>query len=133
MSSTRTTLSPSGGEDPDTDIIRAYLEDIDDGQRFIETVRGMTTDTPIVVIKSGRTEAGAEAAASHTGSIAGSDEAYQAGFDQAGALRAMDIEGILDFGRVLADEPLLERDDVAVVTNGDGPDVLTTYTSGTHD
>lgn len=118
------------GEDPDTDVILAYLEDIDDGQRFIETAREVTADTPIVVIKSGRTEAGAEAAASHTGSIAGSDEAYQAGFYQAGALRAMDIEEVFDFGRVLAGEPLLERDDVAVVTNGGGPGVLTTDAIG---
>lgn len=118
------------GEDPDTDVILAYLEDIDDGRRFIETAREATTDTPIVVIKSGRTEAGAEAAASHTGSIAGSDEAYEAGFDQAGVLRAMDIEEVFDFGRVLSGEPLLEHDDVAVVTNGGGPGVLATDAIG---
>ena len=117
-------------DDPDTEVILAYLEDIDDGQRFIETTREVTPDTPIVVIKSGRTEAGAEAAASHTGSIAGSDEAYQAGFQQAGALRAMDIQEVFDFGRVLSGEPLLEHDNVAVVTNGGGPGVLTTDAIG---
>ena len=118
------------GDDPETDVILAYLEDIDDGQRFVETAREVTKHTPIVVIKSGRTEAGAEAAASHTGSIAGSDEAYQAGFHQAGALRAMDIQEVFDLGRVLAGEPHLERDDVAVVTNGGGPGVLTTDAIG---
>jgi acetyltransferase len=118
------------GDDPDTDVILAYLEDVDDGRRFIETAREVTTDTPIVVIKSGRTEAGAEAAASHTGSIAGSDEAYQAGFHQAGVLRAMDIQEVFDFGRVLSGEPLLEHDNVAVVTNGGGPGVLTTDAIG---
>jgi len=118
------------GDDPDTDVILAYLEDIDDGERFIETAREVTTDTPIVVIKSGRTEAGAEAAASHTGSIAGSDEAYQAGFHQAGALRAIDIQEVFDFGRVLSGAPLPEHDDVAVVTNGGGPGVLTTDAIG---
>jgi acetyltransferase len=66
------------GKDPDTDVILAYLEDVEDGRAFIETAREVTAHTPIVVIKSGRTEAGAEAAASHTGSIAGSDQAYQA-------------------------------------------------------
>ena len=118
------------GADPDTDVILAYLEDIDDGQRFVETAREVTGDTPLVVIKSGRTEAGAEAAASHTGSIAGSDVAYDAGFRAAGALRAMDMEEVFDVGRVLAGQPQLEREDVAVVTNGGGPGVLATDAIG---
>ncbi|MFC6942455.1 acetate--CoA ligase family protein [Salinirubellus sp. GCM10025818] len=118
------------GKDPDTDVILAYLEDIDDGEAFIETAREVTRDTPLVVIKSGRTEAGAEAAASHTGSIAGSDQAYQAGLGQAGALRAMNIQEVFDFGQVLAGQPLLDRDDVAVVTNGGGPGVLATDAIG---
>lgn len=118
------------GTDPDTDVILAYIEDIDDGQAFIETARDVTPHTPIVVIKSGRTKAGAEAAASHTGSIAGSDQAYQAGFDQAGVLRAMNIQEVFDVGRILGGQPLLERDDIAVVTNGGGPGVLTTDAIG---
>ncbi|AXG09769.1 acetate--CoA ligase family protein [Haloplanus rubicundus] len=113
-------------DDPDTDVILAYLEDIGDGQRFIETARDVTMETPIVVIKSGRTEAGAEAAASHTGSIAGSEDAYEAGLHQAGVLRAMNIQEVFDYGQVLAGQPLLEDDDIAVVTNGGGPGVLTT-------
>ena len=117
-------------DDPDTDVILAYLEDVTDGERFIETARDVTTDTPIVVIKSGRTEAGAKAAASHTGSIAGSDEAYRAGFRQAGALRATDIQEAFDFSQILSGQPLLGRDDVAVVTNGGGPGVLTTDAIG---
>jgi acetyltransferase len=118
------------GRDPDTDVILAYLEDIDDGRAFIETAREVTAHTPIVVIKSGRTKAGAEAAASHTGSVAGSDQAYQAGFHQAGVLRAMNIQEVFDVGCVLSGQPLLERDDVAVVTNGGGPGVLTTDAIG---
>lgn len=118
------------GRDPDTDVILAYIEDINDGRAFIETAREVTAHTPIVVIKSGRTKAGAEAAASHTGSIAGSDQAYQAGFHQAGVLRAMNIQEVFDVGRVLSGQPLLERDDIAVVTNGGGPGVLTTDAIG---
>jgi acetyltransferase len=118
------------GRDPDTDVILAYLEDIDDGRAFIETAREVTAHTPIIVIKSGRTKAGAEAAASHTGSIAGSDQAYQAGFHQAGVLRAMNIQEVFDVGRVLSGQPRLERDDIAVVTNGGGPGVLTTDAIG---
>lgn len=113
------------GEDPDTDVILAYLEDINEGRRFVETAREVTTHTPIVVIKSGRTETGAKAAASHTGSIAGSDRAYQAGFHQGGVIRARDIQEVFEFGKVLAGQPLPEGNDVAIVTNGGGPGVLT--------
>ncbi len=112
------------GSDPDTDVILTYLEDIDDGREFIETAREVTADTPIVALKSGRTAAGIEAAASHTGSIAGSDEAYSAGFHQAGVLRAGSLQNTFDAARVLGGQPLPDRDDVAVVTNGGGPGVL---------
>ncbi len=112
------------GDDPGTDVILAYLEDIENGQQFIETAREVTKHTPVVVIKSGRTKAGAKAAASHTGSLAGSDQAYQAGFTQGGALRATNIQEIFDFGQVLAGQPLPERDGVAVVTNGGGPGII---------
>ncbi|MEF8867193.1 MAG: acetate--CoA ligase family protein [Haloarculaceae archaeon] len=112
------------GADPETDVVLAYLEDIDEGRAFIETAREVTSHTPVVVIKSGRTAAGAEAAASHTGSMAGADQAYRAGFHEAGVLRAMDVEEVFDFGQVLEGGPLLDRDDIAVVTNGGGPGVL---------
>lgn len=117
-------------DDPETEVIMAYLEDVEDGRRFIETARDVTTDTPIVVIKSGRTEAGAEAAASHTGSIAGSDRAYQAGFEQAGVLRAGTLQEVFDIARALAGQPLPDRNGVAVVTNGGGPGVLATDAIG---
>jgi acetyltransferase len=114
------------GDDPETDVILAYLEDIEEGRQFIETARDVTAETPVVVIKSGRTEAGAKAAASHTGSIAGSDQAYEAAFQQSGVLRAETIQEVFDFGQVLAGQPLLDRDEIAVVTNGGGPGVLAT-------
>jgi len=113
-------------DDPETDVILIYIEDIDDGQQFIEAAREVTDHTPIVVLKSGRTEAGAAAARSHTGSMAGSDEAYQAGFEQAGVLRAMTIQDVFDYGQVLAGQPLPAENTVGVVTNGGGPGVLTT-------
>ncbi len=113
-------------EDPETDVILVYIEEVDDGTQFIEVAREVTDNTPIVVIKSGRTEAGAAAAKSHTGSMAGSNDAYQAGFEQAGVLRALTIQDVFDYGQVLAGQPLLDQNDVAVVTNGGGPGVLTT-------
>jgi len=112
------------GADPDTDVILAYLEDIDEGRRFIEQAREVTRETPIVAIKAGRTAAGAAAAASHTGSIAGSRRAYDAGLAQAGVLQARTIQDVFDIGKALSGLPLPERDDVAIVTNGGGPGVL---------
>jgi acetyl coenzyme A synthetase (ADP forming)-like protein len=113
------------GGDPDTKVILAYLEQISDGRAFIDTVREVTRETPVVVIKSGTTEAGVRAAASHTGSLAGSATAYRTGLDQAGAIYVEDVEDFFDFGQVLADQPLLDTDRVAVVTNSGGPGVLT--------
>ncbi|MFW5978281.1 MAG: acetate--CoA ligase family protein, partial [Halohasta sp.] len=113
-------------DDPATDVILTYVEDIDDGRAFIETAQDVTASTPVVVIKSGRTEAGAAAAKSHTGSMAGSDDAYRAAFEQAGVIRAETIQEVFDFGQVLAGQPRPEGDHVAVVTNGGGPGVLTT-------
>ena len=113
-------------DDPNTDVILIYIEDVDDGQQFIEAAREVTDHTPIVVLKSGRTEAGAAAAKSHTGSMAGSEDAYQAGFEQAGVLRAMTIQDVFEYGQVLAGQPLPDKNAVGVVTNGGGPGVLTT-------
>lgn len=118
------------GQDPETHVILAYVEDIANGREFIQRAKDVTPDTPLVVIKPGRTSAGAQAAASHTGSIAGSDEAYQAGLYQGGALRAMNIQDVFDMGRVLADQPPLSGNAVGVVTNGGGPGVVATDAVG---
>ncbi|SEQ33264.1 acetate--CoA ligase family protein [Natrinema salaciae] len=118
------------GDDPETDVIIGYLEDIDDGQGFVEAAREVTEDTPIVLVKSGRTDAGAQAASSHTGAIAGSERAYEAGLDQAGVLRARSVQELFDYARALAGLPEPESDGVAVVTNAGGPGVLTTDAVG---
>ncbi|WP_459193940.1 acetate--CoA ligase family protein [Halosimplex sp. J119] len=118
------------GDDPDTDVILGYLEDVVDGRAFVESAREVSKDTPIVVVKSGRTEAGASAAASHTGAIAGSEAAYEAALDQAGVLRVETVQDLFDFGSILAGQPLPERDGVAIVTNAGGPGVMTTDAVG---
>ncbi|WP_436924612.1 acetate--CoA ligase family protein [Halosimplex amylolyticum] len=118
------------GDDPDTDVILGYLEDVVDGRSFVESAREVSADTPIVVVKSGRTEAGASAAASHTGAIAGSEAAYEAALDQAGVLRVETVQDLFDFGSILAGQPLPERDGVAIVTNAGGPGVMTTDAVG---
>jgi len=118
------------GDDPETDVIIGYLEDIGDGRGFIEAARDVSSDTPIVLVKSGRTSAGAQAASSHTGAIAGSERAYEAGLEQAGVIRARSVQELFDYARALSGLPEPETDGVAVVTNAGGPGVLTTDAVG---
>jgi len=121
------------GANEETNVVLAYLESITDGRDFIDTAREVTRDTPVVAVKSGRTEAGAQAASSHTGAIAGSDAAYEAGLGQAGVLRANDVEEFFDYARALDGLPVPETDAVAVVTNAGGPGVMTTDAVGDSD
>jgi len=120
-------------DDPETDVILGYLEDIVDGQGFIETAREATDSTPIVAVKSGRTDAGASAAASHTGAMAGSERAYEAGLDQAGVIRATSVQTLFDDARILAGQPLPDDGSVAIVTNAGGPGVMATDAVGDSD
>ena len=121
------------GTDPDTDVVLGYLEGIVDGQRFIETTREVTRETPVVVLKSGRTDAGAQAASSHTGAIAGSERAYEAGLEKAGAIRVDSTEALFDTGAMLAGGTVPDADGVAVVTNAGGPGVIATDAIGDSD
>jgi len=117
-------------DDPETNVVLGYLEGIEDGREFIDTAREVTQDTPAVVVKSGRTEAGAQAASSHTGTIAGSEAAYEAGFEQAGVVRAENVQELFDFARALDGLPMPDSESVAVVTNAGGPGVMATDAVG---
>jgi acetyl coenzyme A synthetase (ADP forming)-like protein len=121
------------GDDPETEVVLGYLEDIGDGRAFVEAAREVTAETPVVVVKSGRTEAGASAAASHTGAMAGSEAAYRTGLRQAGVLRADSVGELFDYASILAGQPLPETDGVAIVTNAGGPGVMTTDAVGDAD
>ncbi len=121
------------GADPETDVVLGYLEGIEDGRAFIDTAREVTDETPVVVVKSGRTEAGAHAAASHTGAIAGSEAAYEAGLDQAGVLRVEGVQELFDYAAILAGQPVPDSDGVAIVTNAGGPGVMATDAVGDAD
>ncbi|MEZ3116223.1 acetate--CoA ligase family protein [Halobaculum sp. MBLA0147] len=125
-----TDLVAGWGDDDGTDVIVGYLESVDDGERFVETAREVTADTPVVVIKSGRTDAGAGAAASHTGAIAGNDRAYEVGLREAGVLRADSAGELFDAARALSGQPLPDEPGVAVVTNAGGPGVMATDAVG---
>ena len=120
----------SWGDDPGTDVVVGYLESIEDGRGFVDAAREATDDTPVAVVKSGRTDAGAQAASSHTGAIAGSDRAYEAGLDAAGVLRADSVQELFDAARALSGGVVPASDGVAVVTNAGGPGVMATDAVG---
>ncbi len=115
---------PSFAEDPRTEVVAAYLEGVSDGQRFLRVARDATVAKPVVLVKSGRAEAGARAVSSHTGSLAGSDRAYEAAFRQAGIIRAQNVEELFDFAYVLARQPVPKGRRVAIVSNAGGPGVM---------
>ncbi|MFP9193110.1 acetate--CoA ligase family protein [Natrialbaceae archaeon A-CW1-1] len=112
------------GADPDTDVIVAYLEDVADGQAFVEAAREVGRSTPIVALKSGHTDAGSRAAASHTGALVGDDSGFEAAFDAAGIRRVPSQQALFDLTRAFAQQPIPRGDRVAVVTNAGGPGVL---------
>lgn len=111
-------------KDPHTKCITIYMESLKDGRKFFETALRVNKSTPIVVLKSGRTSAGAKAAASHTGSIAGFDVAYDAAFEQAGVYRVDTLEALYDCSRALGYQPIPNGDRVAILTNSGGPGVM---------
>ena len=91
--------------DNETHVILLYVEDIRYGRRFLKVAKKVTAKKPIVALKAGRSAAGARAAASHTGAIAGSDKIYDAAFEQTGVLRARDMEEFFDMGKALVMQP----------------------------
>ncbi|MFB6204881.1 MAG: acetate--CoA ligase family protein, partial [Candidatus Nanohaloarchaea archaeon] len=109
----------------ETEVILSYTEGIENGREFMEEARKTARHKPIVVVKSGRTEKGGEAASTHTGSIAGSYQAYEAAFRKAGVIEAESNRELVDFGRAFSYQDLPEGKNVAVVTNAGGPGVVT--------
>ena len=110
--------------DPDTDIILGYIEDIIDGKRFLDVARKATKVKPIILIKSGGTEAGARAASSHTGALAGSETAFNAAFKQTGIIRAQGIEELFDTAVAFASNKLPAGNRLLIITNAGGPGIL---------
>lgn len=110
--------------DERTKVIAAYLEDISRGQEFMHIAERVGKTKPLVILKSGRSEAGAKAASSHTGSLAGSDEAYECAFQRLGVIRAQSIEHLFDISTALAYQPLPKKNRIAVITNAGGPGIM---------
>jgi acetyltransferase len=111
-------------KDPNTKCIMLYIESLKDARKFFDTARKVVKDKPIVAFKSGYTEEGAKATSSHTGSIAGSDAAYEAAFRQAGVFRAKTMSELFDASRALAYQPVPKGENLAILTNAGGPGVL---------
>jgi acyl-CoA synthetase (NDP forming) len=110
--------------DDETDVILAYLEDVKDGKDFIEVAKKVTAKKPVVVMKSGRSNAGARAASSHTGAIAGSDKVYDAVFEQTGIIRAYNMEEFFAVGKALAMQPPALGINIGILTDAGGPGVM---------
>jgi acetyltransferase len=114
------------GDDPHTRSIVVYMESIGDARSFLSAAREVALNKPIIVIKAGRTEQAAKAAASHTGSMAGSDEVLEAAFRRVGVLRVNSISDIFYMTEVLANQPRPKGPRLAIVTNAGGPGVIAT-------
>lgn len=121
-----TELLKAWANDDHSKVIMIYVEGLPNGQAFIDTAREISKTKPIVAVKSGVTQSGSRAVSSHTGSLAGSEQAYQAAFQQAGVLRADSMQTMFDVALALGYQPLLKGDRIAIVTNAGGPGILAT-------
>ena len=110
--------------DPDSDVILGYIEDVIDGRRFLDVARKATKLKPIILIKSGGTAAGARAASSHTGALAGSETAFNAAFNQTGILRAQGVGELFDAAVAFSSNKLPADNRLLIVTNAGGPGIL---------
>jgi acetyltransferase len=114
------------GDDPHTKSIVIYMESIGDARSFLSAAREVALIKPIIVIKVGRTKAGSQAAASHTGSLTGSDKVFDAALRRVGVLRVDTIEELFDMADVLSKQPRPKGPRLGIVTNAGGPGVIAT-------
>ncbi|MCD6484447.1 MAG: acetate--CoA ligase [Candidatus Odinarchaeota archaeon] len=112
--------------DPHSYVILNYVESIDDGQKFLEIMPQVTKKKPVVILKGGISEAGARAASSHTGALAGSTVAYKTAFKQTGVIMANNVSELFEYAHAFSNKVLPNGPRVAVVTNAGGPGILTT-------
>jgi len=110
--------------DKETKVIAGYLESIKEGDKFLRVAEQAAGIKPVVILKVGVTSAGAKAASSHTGSLAGADMAYGAAFKRAGVIRAENFEALFDYATAFAMQPLPNGERVAVITNAGGPGIM---------
>lgn len=112
------------GDDPDTKSILIYMETIGDARSFLSAAREVALNKPIIVIKAGRSEGAAKAAASHTGALTGSDEVLDAAFRRCGVLRVNRISDLFHMAEILDKQPRPKGPKLTIITNAGGPGVL---------
>ena len=108
-------------DDPQTNVILGYCESLEDGQDFVRMASKTTQKKPVIIIKAGNTAAGAKAASSHTGAIAGSTQAYKAAFTQSGVIQADNVESLFRLAQAFSSQPLPQGPNLIVVTNSGRP------------
>lgn len=119
-------------DDPMTEVILLYIEALENPKEFVNLALKISEKKPILAVKSGRTKEGAKAAASHTGALSGSDEAYDSLFAQCGVLRVETLEELFRYGIAFANQPVPRGPKVAIVTNAGGPGIMATDAAVRH-
>ncbi len=119
-------------KDPTTRVVLLYLESFGNPRRFTQIARRVARKKPIIAVKSGRTRSGARAASSHTGSLAGADNAVDALCHQSGVIRTDTIEEMFDVAMVLANQPLPRGSRIGIVTNAGGPAIMASDACESH-
>lgn len=114
------------GDDKDTSGILLYMETVGDTKKFLKAAKETSLKKPIIILKAGKTQEAAKAAASHTGSLAGSDAIFDAAIEEVGVLRARNISDLFNYAQVLDYQPLPKGNHVTLLTNAGGPGVLAT-------
>ncbi len=114
------------GDDPNTRSIVLYMESVGDVRKFISAARAVARTKHVILVKSGRHEAGAKAAASHTGALAGSDAVFDAAVRRAGVMRVTTIPDLFNMAEILHSQPSPKGPNLAIITNAGGPGVMTT-------
>jgi acetyltransferase len=112
------------GADENTKVILGYIENVENGADFVAQAAKVTRNKPVIMIKSGTTSAGAKAASSHTGAIAGSDAAYTAAFRKTGIIRVPDVASLFNLAQAFSNQPMPRGPGLAIITNSGGPGIL---------
>ncbi|MDQ7787042.1 MAG: acetate--CoA ligase [Thermodesulfovibrionales bacterium] len=121
---TDTDIMRSLAEDENTKVILGYIEGVSDGKKFMEVANEVSKKKPLIILKSGTTSAGAKAASSHTGALAGREATFDAAFRQSGVIRAYTIKDLFNFALAFASQPLPKGPHIAIITNSGGPGIL---------
>lgn len=120
------------GNDPHTHSLLLYMETVGDARLFMTAAREVALEKPVIIIKAGKSQAAAKAAASHTGSLAGSDEVFEAALERAGVLRVETISDLFNMASILARQPRPKGPCLSIITNAGGPAVLATDATVLH-